>query len=331
MLEQFPRFQDCSKRQVLQSGATKLYRVNRCEYDRLTSIPLSIDLYIRPDPLGQLHIESELFGFSVINEQLISSSGLLLKVGEYLNSRRAPRENLAINNYCALMNDEVLSQYVHDDVIDLDSLLVDMLQNKLSKKDSLTEMMVGPIYLENNKKVILDWLSNYSSHADLSYPPLLWRPSHDDLWGSSVRLKTFTQEVDELLAKHKSQLVLLLPNVEKSDEREYRNKFQNLISNAYLLSDAPPLDNLEVMIFDGDSSFAVVQYHVWLEPKWGLGGFTLPIGYVTKDPKYIDSISKFIRKQATTRTEFKPIISAEVAFKDELFEKVTGFFSKKSG
>ncbi|WP_322528799.1 hypothetical protein R5R73_03555 [Salinicola sp. LHM] len=292
--QQFSRFQQCINNRDLQRMSTKLYRVNRCSHDRVTTVPVSLDIYAQQDPLHGLRLEPRIFGFSEKNHSLLSSSGLIGKATQYIDE--LPKRNMALSlgEYCDLVDDTVLSRYNRDDWFDLEALLKDRRKRKTGYGSERTRLMLGPVYFENNSN-LLHWLSHQPKTAKLN--KALWVPADTELWGASVKLGPFIQMVNSSLSDHESFLSVLSPAPDKADVsnlfKAYRGRIQNLTG----FSKAKPLNNIEILILPGDPGWAMCQYHAYLNPKWGLGGLTVPIGYSTYDPIRVEQLWKIVRNR----------------------------------
>ncbi|MFW1983256.1 hypothetical protein ACG94M_08055 [Acinetobacter guillouiae] len=330
LTQQFPRFQQCSKSNSFKSPTSKLYRINRCEYNQISVMLLSFDIYLKNNIFGSPETESKIFGYSSDNEKLVSVSGLIPKVQEYLNQRQAPNDDLTMEHYCEIMQDGVFRSFVKNNKLDFRKLLDD----NINYEDPLTKLLIGPCYLDDNKQIIVNWLEDHiKSTKDLK--PILWRPGHDDLWGSSIRLKAFFKEVDDILKEYDSQLVLVLPGVDVYDEKDYKKRFKNIVNYSLLLQNADALNNVEIMLFDNDPGMAIVQYHVFINKELGVGGFSMPIGYITQNPILINELKLKLKNWAKNSTSIKSIVEYRShAGSDKLFEsnfkKATEFFEIKN-
>lgn len=303
LTRQFPRFQQCSKRLAFQAASSKLYRINRCIYDQITLMPVSIDIVLKLDAFGNPNTESKIFGYSSEHEQLVSSSGLIPKIQDYLNKRQGPSNDQTIEEYCSFMHDGVLRSYIENGKVNFRKLL----NEATDHEDPLTRLLIGPCYLEENKQLIISSLQNLKT-SGFNLPPMLWLPGHDDLWGSSLRLRTFANELDQELKQYNSKLMLVLPGIDVYDEKEYKLRFKNVLNNGVLLQNASPLSNIEILLLDSDPGLAIVQYHVFIKSDLGLGGYSIPLGYVTQNKVHINRLRDHLKLWGQASTSLKSII-----------------------
>lgn len=206
------------------------------------------------------------------------------------------------------MHDGVLRSFIENGNVNFRKLL----NEAINHEDPLTRLFIGPCYLEENKQLIISSLQNLRvSGFDL--PPMLWLPGHDDLWGSSLRLRSFANEIDEELKQYNSQLMLVVPGVDVYDEKEYKSRFRNVLNNGVLLQNATPLSNIEILLLDNDPGLAVVQYHIFIKSDLGLGGYSIPLGYITQNQEHIKRLREQLQVWGQSSTSLKSILDRSSA------------------
>ncbi|MBZ0420969.1 hypothetical protein, partial [Acinetobacter baumannii] len=102
-------------------------------------------------------------------------------------------------------------------------------------KSNLDEVsIIGPIYLENNRNLFHEFISDIDFEEKGNNKPIIWKPSNEDFWGASKDLKSFDDFVGKLSEQDNFELSVCLPNIERNDKKEYKNRFKNFLSLVYL-------------------------------------------------------------------------------------------------
>lgn len=146
-----------------------------------------------------------------------------------------------------------------------------------------TRGVFGPLYLIENRSDILQWIRKIlHEHDDVTELKALWMPSNVPFWGAnSEDIDRFVQGLKKILEqKDNDAKVSLIHQGTKWDVKQY---LKNIFP--YGLSTPLELDRLELFLVPG--IFGVIQYHG--QPNTD-SGVSLPIGYMTKDPKRIKSL-----------------------------------------
>ncbi|PJG68571.1 hypothetical protein, partial [Acinetobacter seifertii] len=150
--------------------------------------------------------------------------------------------------------------------------------------------LIGPIYLEKNRELFQEFISDIDFDEDGNNKPFVWKPSNEDFWGATKDLKVFNDLVEKLSEQDNVELSLCLPNIDRRDKREYKNRFRNFLSSVYLFDfnnkNNKELTDVEILVFDGDSKFAMVQYSYYDEKV--NSGLPIKIGYLSKKPEKVD-------------------------------------------
>ncbi|EPF73974.1 hypothetical protein [Acinetobacter rudis] len=293
---QFTRFKDCINNQHIKNPRSSLYRVRNISSLRVSELIIGINLRIKFDEFKNFYIEPKLISHSEVGSKLISSSGLLSQVVNFIdNIQRSTGPKLSFQHYCDIFDDKVIFKYYNfeENYFDLVEYLKDRANHKTGYGNPETQGLIGPIYLDIDSKL----KSYFRSIKDVGELPIgIWKPSCVDLYGASVNLREFIENVNENLRGHNSELVTLFPEVDKTQNYQIKEKFYNRLGNGYFINSIRELDESEVFVIPGENGFAYCQYHVNLDPNLGFQGLTMPIGFFTRDKDRIDLIWNHIRK-----------------------------------
>ena len=283
--QQFRRFQSLTNKQELQNLHIRLYRIKRCEHDRVTTLPVSLNIYSHNDSINGLQMRPIISGFTEMDQRLVMNSGVMRKITDYFNEPSIIHSKITLADYCALVNDSVLLRYDRGTFFDLDSLLKDREKRKTGYGEQETRMIIGPLYLDHNKGNLSGWLSNIGHETPLN--PAIWWPSGDKLWAASLKIKIMTDDLRSSLENHKTFLTVLLPSNSPRENHELSTRFKGRIGSAVTSPETQPLDNIEILVIPGQPGWAMCQYHVHLHPSCGMAGVTIPIGYITYNPERV--------------------------------------------
>ncbi|QNF25893.1 hypothetical protein FT673_23720 [Aeromonas hydrophila] len=302
---QFERFQQCTNIQRLKRFHTKLYRINHCHYTQLTTLPLSLDIYAECDPLEGLRLTSELTGFPEQVKGLLTSSGLHGAVNKHFDQPLSNPPQLSLAQYAQAVGDPVLARYIDGYTLDLGKLLLDRKAKRTGYGNSMTQMMIGPLYMDSNRGRLLNWLSSIPRQAALSRA--VWLPAATSTWGAYVGLKEFITTIDKALSSHDSTVDFVVPVHDKQERYDVNERFGARVPHIIELPNAPDLNEMEIFIIPGDPGCALVQYHACLPENCGMAGITLPIGYYTYDVERVELLWSVIRQRLGSDITFSSL------------------------
>lgn len=292
---QFGRFQQATTNHDLKRFGTRLYRVNHSRYVQLTNLPISLDIYAHHDPLLGLRLRSELAGFSDTVKGLITTSGLHGFVNGYLDKPYEEPIQLPLDEYSRIAGDEVLIRYEKNGYLDFQQLLTDRKARRTGYGSKSTRMMIGPLYMKENRSSLFGWLRYIKD--DLPLKRALWLPSNSLTWGAQVGLRDFVSDVDKSLSGHGSGIDVIVPASDKRDSFAFEERFKSRIPRLFGLPRAASLDELELFIIPGEPCWAMVQYHARLPEGCGMAGLSLPIGFSTYDPVRVEMLWKLLQSR----------------------------------
>lgn len=293
---QFTRFKDCIGNSHIKHPRSSLYRVRNITSLRVSELIIGIKLCIKYDEFKSFYIEPKLVSHSENSAKLISSSGLLSQVVNYIdNMPRMINPKLSFQHYCDIFNDKVLLRYFNfkENYFDIVEYLKDRASNKTGYGNPETQGFIGPIYLNIDNKI----KSYFRTVKDIDELPLaIWKPSSVSLFGASINLREFVDKMNENLREKNSEVVSLFPDIDKAQNYHVKETFYNRLGNGYFINSLRELDESEVFVIPGENGFAYCQYHVNLDPRLGFPGLTMPIGFFTRDKDRIDLVWQHIRK-----------------------------------
>lgn len=320
---QFARFKFClpnSKRDLKQSN-TRLYRINRTSHDRTSILPLTLDIYACHDQLLGMRLEPRLVGFSEDAKALVTNSGLVGFTSQYLEIMDTDTLNIDLDQYCKLFNDHVLVRYKKDSYLDLKSLLMDRKRRKTGYGDERTRMIIGPIYLGNNRELLFQWLNRQSKENQLKQA--CWFTPSGKLFGASLGLTQFCNEANKALELYGSMLNLLFSAPEYDSVKKLKDRFKGRATNIRYFPEDLLLEPVEALIIPGEHGWAMVQYHTKVSPELGLCSLTIPIGFVTYDPERVNHIWNTLTRRIDL--EAKDLLSKKLDVSE--LNKLLGFES----
>ena len=304
--QQFRLFQQClNYRHDLRTTYAQLYRIQQSHHDRVTTIPVSLDISVHPDSLHGIRLDASVFGFDESNKRLLENSGIPGKIVNYLNDLDVSHAELTFDDYCLLSNDKMLAKYNKDGYFDLSAYFNDRDKKKISYGDKRTRTILGPLYLAKNLDEFLYGIRGKTEEIEL--PPILWRPASSILWAASIRLKALVEH--DVLKSRNTFTAALFPCDRHNPQTEHhlKSSYYKRVGPALCLPDAAPLDEMEIMVVPGDPGWALCQYHVRLAPDLGYKGLTIPVGYTTTDPERVNLLWRLLQERSGNLDGIKPL------------------------
>lgn len=316
--EQWARFKETlPDNHALKRPQTRLYRVNRATAMHSASpLAISINVHAVHDPLRGIRLDTRLVEDNDDNAILLQRSGLVGHAIEWLAHRGIDSPSSTLQDYCDIAQDSVIGRYIKNDLdgqyLDISRLLYDRTQKHTGYGNKHIEMLIGPSYApgNNNRDKILHWMKRQPKNK--RWHQAIWLGADNKLFGASLGFESFIKELnDELGQGNRNSAVNLLFKLELGNEGYTRNR--NLLNtfkervNKRLFSyrKGKQESHLEMMVLPGINGCAFIQYHVRLDPKLGLEGLTMPIGYWTTDPERVNTLWNTLRNRISSQvTDF---------------------------
>ncbi|MEZ8192592.1 hypothetical protein [Vibrio sp. 1F279] len=322
---QFIRFQQCSRLTELKRMSTRLYKVNRCYQDQVCTYPLSINVMAHIDSYQEIRLSTKLTGVDVHGKQLVNSSGLQGCINEFLDRRSESAQNLLLEEYCQRVNDPVLLGYDEGSHINIKQLLLDKKSHNFDYSDEETKMILGPMYLDNNNKKIMNLFKGLKQGQKIS--EAVWLPAKSETWAGCTRFDSFVAQLGKLLQAHESELHVLVPLKERQDRQRYVNSLRGRLNSVIGYERSPHLNEMELLIVPGDGGFAIVQYHARLDSSLGMSGLTLPVGYVTTNPIRVTSLWDELTRDIKHYGDVRSVIGDKAEHLDSVLRHFSSYNS----
>lgn len=197
----------------------------------------------------------------------------------------------SFNDYLEASNDPLLIQYWDETSRSLNiNALVNHYENGLTKLSEDTFMLIGNFYTEHNRVVITTRLEDIFKGKPESSGLIWLTNSESKSWGKTSDLNNLIDEIYKLFDKRKKTSKVVLGMVCESFQESIvlNNHFWKL-SNAELM-DLPARfggEDAEFLLIPG--VMVASLFHLQLNDHRSI---TLPVGYVSFDPKFISEVSK---------------------------------------
>jgi len=322
---QFIRFQQCSRLTELKRMSTRLYKVNRCYQDQVCTYPLSISVIAHIDSYQEIRLSTKLTGVDEQGKQLVNSSGLQGCINEFLDRRSESTQDLLLEDYCQLVNDPVLLDYDEGSNINVKHLLLDKKSNDFDYGDDETKMILGPMYLDNNSKKIMSLFKALKQGQKIA--EAVWMPAKSEIWAGCTQFDSFVGKLGKLLQTHESELHILVPLKERQDRQRYVNSLRGRLNSVIGYERSPYLNEMELLIVPGEGGFAVVQYHARLDSNLGMCGLTLPVGYITTDPKRVTALWNELTRDIKHYGGVRNVIGEKAEHLDSVLRNFSSYHS----
>ncbi|MBH2516477.1 hypothetical protein [Serratia ureilytica] len=279
---QFRSYLEITRNNDHERQRTQLYKVMGCSANEVLQLAVDIEFTYQ-----QAKGEPKQFIRSVErlgpNQTRPLSNKLEAHIADFLGSNYIEEIGTDAETYCQLADDHILKPFANGYRVDYSRWMLARDESKTGYGSPDTRGVFGPLYLIENRSDILQWIRKIlHEHDDVTELKALWMPSNVPFWGAnSEDIDRFVQGLKKILEqKDNDAKVSLIHQGTKWDVKPY---LKNIFP--YGLSIPLELDRLELFLVPG--IFGVIQYHG--QPNTD-SGVSLPIGYMTKDPKRIKSL-----------------------------------------
>ncbi|TMO99738.1 hypothetical protein CWC14_04075 [Pseudoalteromonas sp. S3260] len=304
---QYKTHLNLSRRTEKEVNRTKLYKVVSAINRGIIQFPVDIEFHYAPSDMGQLEVKRITRASEYINNtlQLPLSTQLEAHIADYLGSIPRSEEGITAEEYCTLVKDEVLKQFVTGNNIDYSGWLNAREDRKTGYGNQLTKSIFGPVYIDKNYVTLMRML-NESLHANgdsnaETFLKAYWLASNVSLWGAnSHSLISFCDKIKKTLIKYDDSADLIMVHHGKTtwDDKEFREFHKNHTSFGLMTSNE--LDRLEVFLIP--NILGVVQYHGYPNSK---SGVSVPIGYATVDSDRLKLLENLLNSRIGGSSELK--------------------------
>lgn len=298
--EQSRAFLEFARGRTKESFKTRLYKVARCRPMRTLQVPVDMEISLEVGPAGDLIVHRDAVERLGDNRKRPLSVELESKVADYLAKEGPSKLAPSFSEFCALVGDDVLDKYVHDEEFDLARWLRDRDANKTGYGSQLTRGLLGPIYLLGNRTTLINMLRTTEEEEALSNVAH-WLPANVPFWAAnSTELVEFVSRFQRAINRQDGgRLVACFAGEGAPEERWLKRTFYSRLPHAVMFSGGLCLDRTELLVVPG--RLVVAQYHV--QPN-KVSAVTLPIGFASTDPERVDRVTRLLgqRLLPTTRT-----------------------------
>lgn len=293
--KQYHAYLDLQPRSERESRQSRLYKISSCEPGSIDQIPIDVAIALEPTVTGPVRMTKT--AEDKANNRRPLTIEMEAKISDFLNAQVIPDIGVSFETYCALVNDDVLTRYIQRGRLDFNSWLNARSEKKTGYGTSQTTAMIGPIYLESNRRTITDFIRERSKlWSEDEKHTGLWLASCVPLWAANGELLSeFVYRLEPLLSASREGAGHICALMHE-DFRDNRATFHTRIPNGVTFTGHPLEDRVEIFLIPGE--LAVVQYHC--QPS-GDSAITVPIGYVTIDPDRLAVIESLLNLRLAGR------------------------------
>lgn len=301
--DQYRAFLDFSKLPESEARKTRLYKVGACDQAAPVNIQVDLEIGLLPTQAGNVEVIKRVAEKVGGTRQRPLSMELEAKISDYLNSLRMPKGGMTPQAYCEEFGDEVLTRYLDDRGLDINTWLIDHKERRTGYGSQATRAMIGPVYDNNNRITLGRMLEDLSRDwPEGQVHSALWLSSSVPLWAANgTLLSDFCRRTAEKLseAPHvKGRITAVVPFDEQREFGQLRSTYHNRIPNGIAFKGSDLQDRFEIFLVPGQ--LAVVQYHFQPSDE---SAATVPIGYITCDPQRVAHIDNFLNSRLVGRGE----------------------------
>lgn len=288
-------------------GRLSIYGISSVESGDKFSFPLSVDLFINSDNLERVVQRYSVFDTDAAQE---SRQRLVQEISGTIN--RLKENSKFGSEFLWLTNEQlgvpIFSKLSQEGQIEVCSIL-DQIQHirDNASADSSTVPVVGPFYTNENSNIILNFILNITgsikTDSDRKESQLknvvYWQKPSTDLWGRDE--ETFSligrirREVTSVVQGNSVISLIGNSNFEDVKELRWRLTFRNnrnVFDQGYVLALRKQMEPVEIFIWPG--VMCGVLYYYLADKSWE---YPVPLGFVSKDPKVLDVLAKFLLQQ----------------------------------
>lgn len=286
--KQYHAYLDLLPRSERESRQSRLYKISSCEAGNIDQIAIDVAIALEPTVTGPVRMSKT--AEDKANNRRPLTIEMEAKISDFLNAQVIPDNGVSFDTYCALVNDEVLARHIQRGSFDFNSWLNARQEKKTGYGTPQTTAMIGPIYLESNRRAIADFIRDRSKlWSEDTKHTALWLASSVPLWAANGELLSdFIYRIEPLLSASRDGVGHICALMH-DDLRDNRATFHTRIPNGITFIGDPLEDRVEIFLIPDE--LAVVQYHC--QPSSD-SAITVPIGYMTIDPERLALIEELL-------------------------------------
>lgn len=254
---------------------------------------------------------------AAINESLSSSARLQL-----------PKQSESLKEYLHSTFDPYLSDCLSREGLDLNRVI--LASHDKSDAKEKTHMLFGNLYTPDNSALIFKLLDEQESQLDendhrrkLNANGIIWTLSQDEkLWGRSREFSDMIEGLNDRLDGRKAPgRVVLGLQVNSLQEARQVQDFYNF-SKPEFQGVVSPFVNKDTELLLIPDCLVACLFHI---KRADFGSLTIPVGYVSTDPKYVRAVQSKVKnwiaddrsfntylRRGSSKEEFNNFIIAKV-------------------
>jgi len=218
-------------------------------------------------------------------------------IADFFGSMTVSDSGINCEEFCDLVGDKVLAEYASGFQFNYSGWMKARELRRTGYGSPNTTAILGPVYLVENRKIILDFLKRRLHEIpDDIERKAIWYSSDVPLWGANGDdLCEFTRKLENTLSyqsETKGTLTVLCPSKIKLDCWDAKRRFETKIKHGVQAIGDIAFDRVELLLIPG--VMAVVQYHA--QPHKG-SCVTVPIGYLTVEKERLDKLELMFKSR----------------------------------
>jgi len=293
--QQYHAYLELQQRGEREIRKSRLYKISSCEAGDVDQVVIDVSISLEATPTGPIRVIKT--AEDKANSRRPLTIEMEAKISDYLNELSIPEHGVSFSTYCELVNDQVLSRHIQRGSLDFNSWLNARRESKTGYGTPQTQAMIGPIYLEKNRRMIESFIRDQARlWPDEATHTALWLASSVPLWAANGQLLSdFVYRVEPLLSASRDNTGHICALLHE-DLRDNRASFGARIPNGIEFSGQPLEDLMEIFLVPGQ--LAVVQYHC--QPSTD-SAITVPIGYITCEGERLANIETLLKTRLSGR------------------------------
>lgn len=269
---------------------TRLYKVSRCRPQRTLQVPIDMRVSLEAGANGELNIYRDAIERLGHNRRRALSNELESQVADYLAQESLPPAMPSVEEFCALVGDDVLARYARGNELDLGRWLADRSARRTGYGTPKTRALLGPIYLTGNRTTLFSLLKQVEREEESSNIAH-WLPSIVPFWSAnSSELVDFVPRFQRALDSEDGGRLVACFCGEESSRGWLKRKFHTRLPHAVLFSGNVALDRVELLVIP--NRLVVAQYHLQPSPA---SAATFPIGFISVEDDRIEKVTEVLR------------------------------------
>ncbi|CDG89903.1 hypothetical protein [Xenorhabdus bovienii] len=294
----FEHFREAVKGEDTYSDREELYKINHVNSKYDIGIPIPVEYYIDTNAPNVLQTAYE----STALDEWDTSKSLFNYMDTAISSKNDSNSAKDFSDYLSVTDDPILINYWDENRDRLNTeLLLKHYEVGTANQSKDTQLIVGNLYTDFNSDAIFEQLKELFKQKPKS-SGLIWLTKADNgTWGRTKELGSLVDSIVDLFDKRKktSEAVLVIPCSSKQESYNQRKIYCNIDAKLMDCEKRFGGDSCEVLLIP--NIMVACLHHLPLSDNRNI---SLPVGYVSFAPKFIESVTQNILKWATSETKF---------------------------